>query len=95
MKFVGPLGYNALTAVVALTTLRSYLQIVFARKAWMVLPPAVRPAFDSLFNCLLTSTVESTVKEYLEEINKFLLCCRTKKIALQLPISSSVVALYA
>ena len=60
----------------------------------MVLPPAVRPAFNSLFNSLLTSTVESTVKEYLEEINKFLLCCRTRKIALQLPISSSVVALY-
>ena len=60
----------------------------------MVLPPAVRPAFNSLFNSLLTSTVESTVKEYLEEINKFLLCCRTRKIALQLPFSSSVVALY-
>ena len=60
----------------------------------MVLPPAIRPDFNSLFSCLLTSRADSTVKKYHKEINKFLLWCRTRKIALQLPFSSSVVALY-
>ena len=60
----------------------------------MVLPPAVRPDFNSLFNSLLTSRADSTVKKYLKEIIKFLLLCRTRKISLQLPFSSSVVALY-
>ena len=60
----------------------------------MVLPPAIRPDFNSLFKCLLNSRADSTVKKYLKEINKFLLWCRTWKIALQLPFSSSVVALY-
>ena len=60
----------------------------------MVLPPAVRPDFNSLFSCLLSSRADSTVKKYLKEINKFLLWCRTRKIALQLPFSSSVVAFY-
>ena len=62
----------------------------------MVLPPAIRPDFNSLFKCLLSSRADSTVKKYLKEIiiNKFLLWCRTRKIALQLPFSSSVVALY-
>ena len=59
----------------------------------MVLPPAIRPDFNSLFSCLLSSRADSTVKKYLKEINKFLLWCRTRKIALQLPFSSSVVAL--
>ena len=57
-------------------------------------PPVVQPALNSLLNSLLTSFADSTVKKYLKEINKFLLWCRTNKIALQLPISSSVVALY-
>ena len=60
----------------------------------MVLPPAIRPDFNSLFKCLLSSRADSTVKKYLKEINKFLLWCRTRKIALQLPFSSSVVALH-
>jgi len=60
----------------------------------MVLPPAIRPDFNSLFSRLLSSRADSTVKKYLKEINKFLLWCRTRKIALQLPFSSSVVALY-
>ena len=60
----------------------------------MVLPPAIRLDFNSLFKCLLSSRADSTVKKYLKEINKFLLWCRTRKIALQLPFSSSVVALY-
>ena len=60
----------------------------------MVLPPAVRPDFNSLFNSLLTSRADSTVKKYLKEINKFLLWCRTRKISLQLPFSSPAVALY-
>ena len=60
----------------------------------MVLPPAIRPDFHSLFSSLLCSRAESTAKKYLKEINKFLLWCRTRKIALQLPFSSSVVALY-
>lgn len=62
----------------------------------MVLPPAIRPDFNSLFKCLLSSRADSTVKKYLKEIitNRFLLWCRTRKIALQLPFSSSVVALY-
>ena len=60
----------------------------------MVLPPAIRPDFSSLFSCLLSSRAYSTVKKYLKEINKFLLWCGTMKIALQLPFSSSVVALY-
>ena len=59
----------------------------------MVLPLAIRPDFNSLFSCLLSSRADSTVKKFLKEINKFLLWCRTRKIALQLP-SSSVVALY-
>ena len=49
----------------------------------MMLPPAVRPDFNSLFNCLLSSMADSTVKKYLKEINKFLLWYRTRKIALQ------------
>ena len=60
----------------------------------MVLPPAVRPDFNALFNSLLASRAGSTVKNYLREINKFLLWCKTRKISLQLPFSSSVVALY-
>ena len=60
----------------------------------MVLSPAVRPDFNSLFNSLLASREDSTVKKYLKEISKFLLWCRTRKISLQLPFSSSVVALY-
>ena len=60
----------------------------------MVLPPAVRPDFNSLFNSLLASRADSTVKKYLKEINRFLLWCRTRKISLQLPFSSSVFALY-
>ena len=60
----------------------------------MVLPPAVRVDFNSLFNSLLTSEADSIVKRYLREINKFLLWCRTRKISLQLPFSSSVVTLY-
>ena len=60
----------------------------------MVLPPAVRPDFNSLFHSLLTSRADSTVKKYLKEINKFLLWCRPRKISLQLPFSCSVVALY-
>ena len=63
-------------------------------KAWMFLPPAIRPDFNSLFKCLLSSRADSTVKKYLKEIIKFLLWCRTRKIALQSPFSSSVVALY-
>ena len=59
----------------------------------MVLPPTIRPDFNSLFKCLLSSRADSSVKKYLKEINKFLLWCRTRKIALQLPFSSSV-ALY-
>ena len=60
----------------------------------MVLPPAIRRDFISLFCCLLSSRAYSTVKKYLKEINTFLLWCRTRKIALQLPFSSSVFALY-
>ena len=60
----------------------------------MMLPPAIRLDFNSLFKCLLSSRANSAVKKYLKEINKFLLWCRTRKIALQLPFSSSVVALY-
>ena len=44
----------------------------------MVLPPALRPDFNCLFNCFLSSRTDSTVKKYLKEINKFLLWCRTK-----------------
>ena len=60
----------------------------------MVLSPAVRPDFNSLFNSLLVSRPESTVKKYLNEINKFLLWCRARIVSLQLQFSSSVVALY-
>ena len=60
----------------------------------MVLPPAIRPDFNSLLSCSLSSRADSTAKKYLKEINKFLLWCRTRKIALQLPFSSSFVALY-
>ena len=60
----------------------------------MVLPSAIRLDFNSLFNCLLNSRADSIVKKYLKEINKFLLWCRTRKIALQLPFSSSAVELY-
>ena len=67
---------------------------MFASKAWTVLPPVVRPDFNSLFNSLLASRADSTVKKYLKEINKCLLWCRTRKVSLQLPFSSSVVALY-
>ena len=54
----------------------------------MVLPPAVRPDFKSLFNSLLASRADYTVKKYLKEINKFLLWCRARKVSLQLPFSS-------
>ena len=60
----------------------------------MVLPPAFRPDFNSLFNSLLASRADSNVKKYLKEISKFLLWCRTRNISLRLPSSSSVVALY-
>ena len=60
----------------------------------MALPPVIRPDLNSLFNCLLSSRADSTVKKYLKKINKFLLWCRTRKIALKLPFSSSVVDLY-
>ena len=60
----------------------------------MVLPPAVRPDFNSLFNSLLASRADSTVKKYLKEISKFLLWCRGRKVSLQLQFSSSVIALY-
>ena len=60
----------------------------------MVLPPAVRPDFNSLFNSLLASRADSTVKKYLKEINTFLLWYRARKVSLQLPFSSSAVALY-
>ena len=63
----------------------------------MVLPPAVRPDLNSLFNSLLASRADSTVKKkciYLKEINKLLLWCRARKVSLQLPFSSSVIALY-
>ena len=60
----------------------------------MALPPAIRPDFYSSFSSLLCSRADSIAKKYLKEINKFLLWCRTRKIALQLPFSSSVVALY-
>ncbi|CAH3129800.1 unnamed protein product [Porites lobata] len=51
----------------------------------MVLPLAIRPDFNSLFKCLLSSRADSTVKKYLKEINKFLLWCSncaTKKPAI-------------
>ena len=70
------------------------MQVAFASKAWMVLPPAVRPDFNSLFNSLLASRADSTGKKYLKEINKFLLWCRARKVSLQLPFSSSIVAVY-
>ena len=60
----------------------------------MALPPAIRSGFNSLFNCLLSSRANSTVKKYLKEINKFLLWCRTRKIALRLTFSCSVVTLH-
>ena len=60
----------------------------------MVPPPAIRSGFNSLFNCLLRSKADSTMKKYLKEINKFLLWCRTRKIALQLTFSSSVAELH-
>ena len=60
----------------------------------MMLPPAIRLDFNSLFKCLLSSRANSTVKKYLKEINKFLLWCRTRKIAVLLPFSSPVVTLY-
>ena len=47
------------------------LQVVISSNVWMVLPPAIRSGFNSLFNCLLRSTADSTVKKYLKEINKF------------------------
>ena len=46
----------------------------------MVLPPAVRPDFNSLFNSLLASMADFTVKKYLKEINKFLLWCRASRL---------------
>ena len=60
----------------------------------MVLPPAVRQDFNSLFNSLLASRADFNVKKYLKEINKFLLWCRARKVSLQLLFSSSFVALF-
>jgi len=59
----------------------------------MMLPQAVRPDFNSLFNFLLASKADSTAKKYIKEINKFLPWCRARKAFLQLPISSLIVAL--
>ena len=73
---------------------QDFHKVVFASKAWMVLPPAVRPDFTLLFNSLLASRADSTMKRYIKEINKFLLWCRARKVSLQLPFSSSVAALY-
>ena len=53
----------------------------------MVLLPAFRPDFNSLFSCSISSRADSTVKKYLKEI-KFLLWCGTRKIVLQLSFSS-------
>ena len=61
----------------------------------MVLPLDIRPDFKTLFDCLLSSRSDSTMKKYLKEIKKFVLWCRTRKIALQLPFSSSVVAFFS
>ena len=72
---------------------QDFHKVVFASKAWMALPPAVRPDFTLLFNSLLAFRADSTVKRYIKEINKFLLWCRDRKDSLQLPFSSSVVVL--
>ena len=71
-----------------------FLQVVITSKAWMLLPPALRPDINTLFNLLLSSRADSTVKKYTNEINKFFLWCRSRQIPLQIPFSSSVVALY-
>ena len=60
----------------------------------MLLPPALRPDSNTLFNRFLRSRADSTVKKYTNEINKFFLWCRSRQIPLQIPFSSSVVALY-
>ena len=47
------------------------MQVVFASKAWMVLPPAVRPDSTLLFNSLLASRADSTMKkDILKKIKK-------------------------
>ena len=60
----------------------------------MVHLPALGLDFNFLSNCSPSSRADSTVNKCLKEINKLLLWCGTRKIALQLPFSSSVVALY-
>ena len=60
----------------------------------MLLPPALRPDSNTLFNSFLSSRADSTVKKYTNEINKFFLWCRSRQIPLQIPFSSSVVALH-
>ena len=46
-----------------------FLLIGISSNVWMVLPPAIRSGFNSLFNCLLRCMADSTVKKYLKEIN--------------------------
>ena len=60
----------------------------------MLLPPALRPDSNTFFNRFLSSRADSTVKKYTNEINNFFLWCRSRQIPLQIPFSSSVVALY-
>lgn len=70
------------------------LQIVIASKAWKLLPSGLRPDCNSLFSRLLNSRADSTAKKYINEIQKFFVWCKARRIPLQIPFSAPVVALY-
>ena len=82
------------TRVRKLYTYGFFLQVVIASKAWTLLPSALRPDRNSLFSVLLNSRANSTAKKYINEIKKFFVWCRSRKIPVQIPFSAPVVALY-
>ena len=82
------------TRVRKLYTYGFFLQVVIASKAWTLLPSDLRPDRNALFSVLLNSRANSTAKKYINEIKKFFVWCRSRKIPVQIPFSAPVVALY-
>ena len=70
------------------------MQVVITSKAWTILPSALRPDRNSLFDVLFNSRANSTAKKYINEIKKFFVWCKSRQISIQLPFPCPVVALY-
>ena len=68
------------------------MQVVFTSKAWTLLPSALRPDRNSLFNVLLNSRANSTMKKYINKIKKFFVWCKSRQTSIQIPFPVPVVA---